>query len=907
MSRIPSLPIAGTLLAGLLGYVGTGRAAAQANGSTHSVPVPELSASRSSVPLSIDGRLDEADWATAPPATDFRQAEPREGEPATQRTEVRFLFDGDAVYVGARMFDDQGAKGVTTRLVRRDAEYDSDHINVRFDTYHDHLGHAFFSVNPSGAKGDALSNGPGGGDSSWDPVWEAAAQIDSLGWTAEMRIPYSQLRYASSARQTWGLQVDRQVTRLNERSQWAFWGQTESGGPSRFGHLNGLEIPRHSGRMELLPYAVAQAASLAPGSAEDPFYRSSEQVYRTGLDLKYLLTSNLTLSATINPDFGQVEVDPAVVNLSAFETFFQEKRPFFVEGSGYFGFAPLWCHFCSNVSSLGLFYSRRIGRTPQGNGLAQQRGDYADVPTNTTILGAAKITGKTRGGWSIAALDAVTAREEANLANRNGERFGLEVEPLTNYFVSRVKRDLRGGNVVLGGLATSTIRDLDSPGLAERLTRHAESVGLDAEVWWKKRTYRLMTAVALSGATGDSSAILRIQRSSARYFQRPDRENGSNTLFSDGYDPGAIAMRGYGLYSRLSKEAGDWNWEVQTNVRSPGFEVNDIAFLTRADYVWMNANLARQYTKPTRHYRRLALLGGGQQQFNYDGDRTDLQGHAFGYVQLPSYWELSAFTIHRPAAYDDRLTRGGPTVRRDGFWFYALNLFTDSRKKLSFSTHPNVTDHAFGTDYSVNLNLRYRPLSNVSLSLGPGFESGTSGYQYVDARDDPTATAFGGRRFVFANLAQRTLSMDTRLNVTFTPDLSLEMFAQPFISSGEYSSFKEYDAPRSLAMSVYGRDVGEIQTIGTGGDRRYRIDPDGAGPAARFTVDDPDFNFRSLRGNAVLRWEYRPGSTLFLVWTQDRNSTAPFGDLRFDRDRSALFDARPNNIFLLKVNYWLSR
>src|SRR5216117_3950400 len=300
---------------------------------------PEVRAVQLREPIHLDGKLDEEAWRTAPAATGLRQAQPHSGDSATQRTEVRFAYDDAALYVGARMYDDSGARGVRTRLVRRDADMNSDYLEVIFDTYHDHIGRLFFQVNPSGVKMDA--NGLGGGsDNSWDPVWEVKTAIDSLGWTAEMRVPFSQLRFPSTtAEQTWGMQIWRQDNRLNELSQWSFWGLQETGGPPRFGHLHGLIITSAPGRAELLPYVVGRSSNI-PGDTKDPFYDPHALDGRLGADARVLLTSNLTLNATVNPDFGQVEVDPAVVNLTDVETTFDEKRPFFVEGVGYFGLGP---------------------------------------------------------------------------------------------------------------------------------------------------------------------------------------------------------------------------------------------------------------------------------------------------------------------------------------------------------------------------------------------------------------------------------------------------------------------------------------------------------------------------------------------------------------------------------------
>lgn len=869
--------------------------------SAHPRPPRRVGARALAGEIRLDGTLNEPDWQSAEPAIDFLQSQPNEGELATQRTEVRFLFDRDALYVGARMFDDQGVDGVRTRLVRRDRDADADELILTFDTFHDHLGRAIFSVNPSKVKQDAFGPGGAGPDPSWDPVWEVETRIDSLGWTAEIRIPFSQLRFPRDSLQTWGLQIERVVNRLNERSQWAFWRLNETGGPSYFGHLADLRTPDARRRLEFLPYVVSRSRNIDPDDPDDPFQDPHELDGRVGLDLKYLLTSNLTLSATFNPDFGQVEVDPAVVNLSAFETFFPEKRPFFVEGGGLLRFGGLSCFFCSNVSGLSLFYSRRIGRVPQGSDNADDAGDYSDVPENTAILGAAKITGRSAGGWSVGMLEALTRREHAPVLRSGGERLNVQVEPLTNYFVGRLAKDLRGGNLVVGGMVTSVIRDLEDPLLRSQLNRHAESFGVESNLWWGGRTYRLWSSFALSQIAGDSLAILQAQRSSARYFQRPDRQHGGNGLFSDAFDPSLTTMRGYAAYVRLAKQGGDWLWELSTNLRSPGFEVNDLAFLTRADYVWMSGNVLRQFTVPGSFYRSMVLLTGGQQQYNFDGDLTDRELQAFAEIEFHNYWEVASFWIHRFSVLDDRLTRGGPVVRRPHSDFALFEVSTDSRRNLVLGLSSTYgCDGEGACDYGAGLDITYRPISNVSIGFSPSFEHGESSAQYVTAVDDPTATLFYGRRYVFADLEQNALSMNTRLNVTVTPTLTLEVFAQPLISSVRYTGFKEFAAPRQVAKSVYGRDAGTIAEDG----KSYTVDPDGAGPAEPFSFDKPDFNLRSLRGNAVLRWEFRPGSTLFLVWTQSRSDEAPVGDFDFGRDVRALFEADADDIFLLKINYW---
>jgi hypothetical protein len=868
----------------------------------HPTPGPEVRAVPLQGSIRLDGRLDETVWQTAPAATGFRQNQPHEGQPATQRTEVRFAFDGAALYVGARMFDDSGPAGVRTRLVRRDGDPNSDYIQVIFDTYHDHIGRLFFLVNPSGVKNDANGLG-GGGDPSWDPVWEVQTTIDSLGWTAEMRIPFSQLRYPSTAEQTWGLQIWRQENRLNELSQWSFWGLQETGGPPRFGHLLGLVIQRPPGRAEILPYVVGRSANVT-GNSSDPFFDPHALDGRVGADATLRVTSNLTLNATVNPDFGQVEVDPAVVNLSAFETFFDERRPFFVEGAGYFGLGGLNCYFCSNVSSLSMLSTRRIGRPPQISparaGLSVPV-DYADVPENSTILGALKLTGRTPSGWSIGALDAVTRRERATVQFADTTRGEFVVEPLTNYFAGRVAKDLRGGATVLKAMGTAVIRDLDDPYIAQRLSRRAEALGLSSDMWWKKRQYRLMMQLAGTEVVGDTAAIRRITRSSAHFFQRPDRSDTADARRPRG------SIQGLGGYARFSRESGKVLFEVSTNFRTPAFNNNDITFFSRADYWWMAGNVFPLWTKPTKWYRQAFLIGGAQQQYNFDGDLTDRQFHGFAQIQTLSYWWLSTFWIHRPSVFDDRLTRGGPVLRRPGIDYWSASVQTDSRKKVvaNFNTDRGCNRDG-DCDHSVGVSLEVRPRSNVTVSLGPSLGHQETSFQFVDSYADAAYTAFYGRRYLFARLEQNQISMDTRLNVTFTPRLTLELFMQPFIAAGAFSRYNEFAAPRSGTRLVYGQDMGTVVVTpdSAGGPATIAVDADGGGAAPTYSFSDPSFTFRSLRGNAVLRWEYRPGSTLFLVWTRTGQSSLTRGQIEFGDDANALFRGPSDNIFLLKVNYW---
>jgi hypothetical protein len=872
----------------------------------HTVPVPRAIAVRRQGAITLDGKLDDPAWRVAQPITEFTQVDPDEGKPPSQRTEVRFLFDDDALYVGAKMYDTMGAAGVTTRLVRRDATFASDYLQIVIDAYHDHLSRAFFELNPSGSQSDYIGIGTSCCDPSWDPIWEAATRIDADGWTAEIRIPYSQLRFSRDPVQTWGLQVRRFIKRREEEDDWSFWHKNEAGGPARFGHLEGLRIATSSSHLELMPYARAKSSSIAE-FANTPFDSHGRPTMRGGLDLRYRVTSNLTLNATLNPDFGQVEVDPAVLNLSAFETFFPEKRPFFVEGAQIFDFGSFNCNFCSNVESMQAFYSRRVGRSPTGASLATDNYAYADVPDATTILGAGKMTGRTSSGYTVGLLDALTGRATARVEATNGTRSMQEVEPLANYFVGRLKRDFNHGDLVVGGIVSGVARNIDST-FAPRLARHAEMYGNDLIFRWGHQMYSLMANAAITNVTGDRREILLRQESSARYFQRPDRGDGWAGFLSNRRDTLATRMRGVGAYARVAKETGDWTWETAVNTRSPGFETNDYAFQRSADYIWYNANLNRFWSKKSSWYQTMFGILGAQAQQNYEGDRTGLQYHEFLSVTTRQFWNINQFIIVRPSTMDDQQLRGGPVVRQPASRYAEMDVSTDSRHLVSANVSVQYYwDRLGGYSPGLSVGTTIRPASNLSVSFGPSWNRSRNQSQYVDAVTDPTAAAFYDTRYVMSTLDQQTLGFDTRVSWTFSPTRTLELYMQPFFAAAHYFDFKEYAAPRTSLLRVYGRDQGTIsQTTGRDGVvTNYTVDPDGPGPGAPFIIANPDLSQRSVRGNAVFRWEYRPGSVLYVAWTHSRESDGVFGDLRLHRDTDAILATRPDNIFLVKASWWL--
>ena len=492
-------------------------AVAQATTRSQNDPRPIAQAELRTGEIFIDGRLDEAAWNAAKPITDLVQSTPDEGKAPSQRTEIRILYDAGALYIGARMYDSLGAKGVRSALARRDQVMNgdnnltSDRIAFVFDTFRDKESRSWFELNPDGVKGDHQN-----GDPSYDPVWEGATKIDSLGWTAEFRIPFSQLHFSRAHDQIWGMQIWREINRRAEQDMWAFWRSNEYGGPAYFGTLEGIRLESQPRQAEIVPYATTRS-TLKPSEPGNPYYSKNEMIYRVGGDAKVNLTSNLTLDATVNPDFGQVEVDPAVVNLSVFETTFAEKRPFFVSNSQYFSTGGISCFFCSNVSGMGLIYTRRIGRSPQLSGVVADQSDHMDAADATTILGAGKVTGRTGKGLTVGMLDAVTAREDA-VFRTGGSSVDQtqEVEPLTNYFIGRFRKDFNGGNTRVGTITTLVNRDLTNPDEVARLRSNAQSLGADLFHFWKNRTYSFNLQTALTHIGGDTAAIRRAQFASAR-------------------------------------------------------------------------------------------------------------------------------------------------------------------------------------------------------------------------------------------------------------------------------------------------------------------------------------------------------------------------------------------------------
>jgi len=833
--------------------------------------------------ISIDGVPDEPIWRKAPVATGFVQFEPDEGRPATERTEARVLYGERALYVAFRAYDAH-PDSIVGQLTRRDQESYSDAVAVFIDSYFDRRTAFAFQVNPVGVKRDVYFFDDTNEDDGWDPVWEVATSRDDQGWTAEFRIPYSQLRFRNHPEQTWGINFMRTIARRQERDVWAPTTRKDAAVVSKFGELRGLRGIHPPRRVELLPYSVARLRR-APGTPDDPFYRRNATSESIGANLKYGVTSDLTLDATINPDFGQVEADPAQVNLTAFETFFPERRPFFVEGSSIFNFSIALGDGDNAVESL--FYSRRIGRPPQGR--ADPAGGYVSQADQTTILGALKLSGKTAGGWSVGALHAVTGEENAIVAPTTGGRHEQPVEPLTHYSVLRLQKDFREGRSALGVIGTSVIRD----------AAVARSLGLRSGAWaggvdfrhrfghdrWQVDGYLLGSYVR-----GSEEAIAATQRSPARYYQRPDAGHVT-------YDPTRTSLSGASLNVGITKFAGGfWRYGTGLQARTPGFEVNDLGFLRNADFAVNWGWLGYHHTTPQGPFRSWFLNFNGWHLWNFDGDRIGTGANVNFNYQLSNFWNGWAGVNREFSSLSPGTLRGGPLFRTEAGTNLWAGLSSDSRKSVqgTLSVSGNVREESDSWSLNVSPRLRVRPSGRASFSLGSFVNFNHDDRQWVGRLDTDRP------HYLFARIDQTTVGITARAELAFTPTLSLQLYAQPFVSAARYGHFKQIADPLSAR---YADRFDPLSARAEGG--RVFADVDGDGAEESFAR--PDFNFEQFRSNLVLRWEYLPGSTLFVVWSQGRDDYASDGSFRFGRDMRNLFSVRPDDVFLVKVSYWMSR
>ena len=856
-------------------------------------PSKSLKAIRINEPINIDGYLSESSWKDNG-VTEFVQRDPVEGRKPTQKTEVWVAYDNEAIYVAAKLYD-SSPDSIIARLARRDERVASDEFEFRVDPWLDHRSGFFFRVSAAGAIRDGILFNDGSNDDSWDGVWESATSINREGWEVEIKIPYSQLRFPEKEIHTWGVNFIRQIERNNERIMYVMIPKNSSGDASWFAHLTGIENISQPRLIELLPFSAGRAEYIQT-NAGNPFNDGSRFFNQLGLDLKLGLSSGLTLDATFNPDFGQVEVDPEVVNLSDFETFFPEKRPFFIEGSNIFRFGGggVENYLSFNYGDPLFFYTRRIGRFPQG----ETNDDYENVsiPSGSTILGAGKISGKVTPEWSIGLINALTAREYADV-DFNGSRFREEVEPLTNYTVIRTQREFNGGRHGLGLIGTNTYRDMGNSILENSLTGSAFMSGVDGWLTLDSdRKYVVTGWLARSRINGTEEVITAVQRSSPHYYQRPDADYVS-------VDSTATSMTGSAGRIYINKQKGSVIFNSGFAMISPGFEINDAGFQSNADQI--NWHIATGYNDvdPGKYLRSKFFSIATFRNWDFGGNKYAEGYFLFSGGELLNYWNMEFNYSYFPQFSNNNLSRGGPFIKGPIGRLAEIIIRSDERKELSYSLGVQQ-GKATRWFWNYSFDMTWKPNSQFNLSLNPVYTWDVTEAFYVGEEEDLTALNTFGKRYLFAETDNRSFSLGTRLNWTFTPKLSLQLFVQPLIFAIKYKDYKELANPGEFEFNIYGKD--DNSTIVQSDDGEiFTISPDISRNAESFEIDNQDFNFKSLIGNAVLRWEYLPGSVFFLAWTQNRSDFDDGnGFFDFRENTRRLFDTKPDNIILAKFTYW---
>jgi len=839
--------------------------------------------------IEIDGKLNEPAWAKANWQSDFIQYEPHEGKAPNQKTDFAILLDENYIYVGFKAWDAQ-PDSIVQRLSQRD-DADGDFVAIELDSYFDKRTAFAFMVNAAGIKSDfIISNDGDNQDNSWDPIWMVKTSRDKLGWYAEMRIPLTQLRFEGNNEQSWGLQVGRVLYRKQETSLWQPTIKKKSGWVSQFGELKGLKNLKARKIADITPYVVARTDRFEK-EAGNPYKQSGKKSQLTGgIDGKIGVTNNLTLDFTINPDFGQVEADPSQVNLTSFETFYQEKRPFFIEGKNILNFPLMFGD--GDLASENLFYSRRIGRRPHYTPDLNSD-EYMDAPDFTKILGAAKITGKTKDGLSVGILESLTSEEFAHISN--GTQHSVMIEPFTNYSIGRIQQDFDKGNTMIGGMLTSVNRILTEDQL-NYLHKSAYTGGIDFVHKWHNKDWEFDISSYFSRVNGSTEAIANTQKSWIHSFQRPDATHLR-------FDSTRTSLTGQGGKVVFLKNGGKLKFLAATAWKSPELELNDVGYMRQADDIFEVFWVGYRFFEPFFIFRNLNLNFNQWTEWNFAGESTGPGGNFNANMQFKNYWYFNlGFNINGQALSTTEL-RGGPGLIIPGsknIWF---GISSNDQKKLTGNFNMTV----LGGDISntkrminVGIGVGYRPSKNLKITLSPSFTNSEDELQYV------TQQAYGSTTdYVFARIHQKTLSASLRINYNITPDLSIQYWGQPFLSSGKYTEFKKITNGRAGYYTDRFRVFPSSEINYNSLSDQYQIN-DQSGNSL-YTFDQPDFNVKAFLSNLVVRWEYNPGSTLYLVWSQNRNQSVQNGNFDLASDMRDLFNNRPYNVFLLKASFRLGR
>ena len=826
---------------------------------------PHIEAFRSETSISIDGKLEEQVWQR-PGYTKLIQRDPDEGAEPTQETEVFLAYDDHGLYV-AGICHHSGPDTLAGGMARRDEWVESDWFWFWIDRNLDRQNGFGFAVNPSGSIRDTRDYRDIQSDLDWNGVWEAAAQRTADQWSFEMFIPYSQLRFDKRDSYTWGVNFKRYILSNAENDYFVMVPKDESGFFSHFGYLTGIKGIKPPARLFISPYVMAKQNEFV-GVKNSPFEKELRTTGNLGVDIKYGLSGNLTLDLAVNPDFGQAEVDPAVINLSAFETYYSEKRTFFLEGADIFRFGSnptggVWGCWWSGPT---IFYSRRIGRQPAGN---PTRSGEAFIPEQSTILGAAKVSGKIRN-WSVGSISALTQKEYA-LIDSSGVRLEKEeIEPPSYYGIYRGLGSFNDGQQGLGFIFTHVHRNQDQSILTDINNDQAVAAGVDGWTYLgKDQQWAFMGNTVISQVQGTRERVSALQQSSSHYYQRPDYE-------SVDLDTNRTSLSGFASRFGLRTIGGNFHAQAALGIKSPGFNVNDLGYNSHGNIINASTVVGYQWLDPTSWFRELRWYGMTSRNFDFDGNRVFAQYYTTVSLQLLNYWSIGGNLQVSPEGLDLTATRGGPLLGYPAFLITNFNLHTDSRKDLRGGCYVSLMDYKDGSfSHSLGSWVVIKPAQSLRITLSMDLRDKDDQHHWVDNIVDDQSVY--GYHYIFSDLDYTEVSTSVRLDWGLTPTLSIQGYFQPFLAVADYRNPKELAEAASYEYSPYAYDDSDL-----------------------------DFNSKSFRGNMVLRWEYQPGSLLYIVWTQNRANYDDPGEFDLRRDLRSLSGERSDHIFYIKLSHMFS-
>jgi len=839
-------------------------------------------ASRVDIPPVIDGKLTDDCWENIGEwSGTFTQKVPKEGQPETEETRIKILYDNHNVYVAFRAFDSEPEK-INRWLAPRD-QLKGDAVMICFDSYADKRTAFVFGLTAGGTRFDFLLENDKPDDYSWNAVWEGKVSHDTHGWYAEFKIPLSQLRYSeTNIEQEWGFHAIRWLDRRQENDHLHMIPQQNKGYVFSFGKLTGISGLPKSSRVELTPYSSFRYNVPEKNPDIPPGFEKAWD-WGVGLDGKIGLSSDFTLDFTINPDFGQVEADPSTINLTAFETWHDEKRPFFLEGKNIF-----------SMNGEMLFYSRRIGSPPSWEP-GDEYGQYSSVPQQTNIISAIKLSGKNKNGLSVGVLNSITAKETVKILQDERE-YRMTAQPAISYSVARIQQDINKGNTIIGGMLTSTNRFLnEKDDHLSFLNRNAYTGGADFAQYFKNREYFVKGAGQYSYAEGSREAMITLQRSPVHNFQREGAAHISvDSLRTNLHgSAGTITIGRGGENKIVSEQIFAWT--------SPGFDPNDLGYLQSADYKMLRGYVSYVESKPAPDFLcfyyiapfyRLLWDYGNTQTFGLSGFETE--------IHFTNKWGVFFDTFYEFRNVDTGMLRGGPAVLLNPRWGTDICIWSDESKKASAKVyHGTVLGNKRYAQFAW-AEFRYRPIPNLGLSGRIDYTYWRKGLEYAG---QPTIDS-GENIYLMSALKHDITGFTFRADYSITPDLSVQFYGNPFISSGKYTEFKR--ASRTMDKNYDNRFVlldDGVLHYNSENNSYSVIETKGF----QYSFDNPDFSFREFRFNLVARWEYRPNSTLYLVWAQNRSGTAGEYTSSLNENVKDLFQYNPNNVFMVKLSYWFSR